>query len=161
MLEVTFSFPTNGFSSASSPEEKSASNSSEAEKSIVILVVEDNIGNFKLIARMLEIIGAQCEWKTSGYEVVEFANSLSHIELVLMDIRLPYEDGYGAMRKLRQSDRFKDIPIIAVTAVTGLDQMRAAQLAGFNGFIGKPLDPDRFPDQIRRILSGNSVWEYN
>jgi len=47
-----------------------------------------------------------------------------------------------------------------VTAVTGLDQMRSAQLAGFNGFIGKPLNPDRFPDQIRRILTGEAVWEY-
>jgi len=77
-----------------------------------------------------------------------------------MDIRLPYEDGYGAFRKLRQNPKFNHIPIIAVTAVTGLDQMRSAQLAGFNGFIGKPLNPDRFPDQIHRILTGEAVWEY-
>jgi len=37
-----------------------------------------------------------------GYEVVEFAETLSNIDLILMDIRLPYEDGYGAFRKLRQ-----------------------------------------------------------
>jgi two-component system, cell cycle response regulator DivK len=132
-----------------------------ADHKTIILVVEDNVGNFKLIARMLNSLDVQCEWKTSGFEVVEFANTLSHIDLVLMDIRLPYEDGYGAMRKLRQSGLFESIPIIAVTAVTGVDQMKAAQLAGFNGFIGKPLDPDRFPDQIRKILSGKTVWEYN
>jgi len=133
----------------------------EAERKTIILVVEDNVGNFKLIARMLNSLDVQCEWKTSGFEVVEFANTLSHIDLVLMDIRLPYEDGYGAMRKLRQSGQFESIPIVAVTAVTGVDQMKAAQMAGFNGFIGKPLDPDRFPEQIRRILSGKTVWEYN
>lgn len=132
-----------------------------AERKTIILVVEDNVGNFKLIARMLNSLDVQCEWKTSGFEVVEFANTLSHIDLVLMDIRLPYEDGYGAMRKLRQSGQFESIPIVAVTAVTGVDQMKAAKLAGFNGFIGKPLDPDRFPEQIRRILSGKTVWEYN
>jgi two-component system cell cycle response regulator DivK len=124
-----------------------------------ILVVEDNVGNFMLIARMLDSAGFHCEWKTTGYEVVEFAETLDHIDLILMDIRLPYEDGYGAFRKLRQNPKFREIPIVAVTAVTGLDQMRSAQLAGFNGFIGKPLNPDRFPTQIRRVLAGEAVWE--
>ncbi|KAF0111447.1 MAG: response regulator receiver [Chloroflexi bacterium] len=126
-----------------------------------ILVVEDNVGNFMLIARMLSNLGVHCEWKTSGFEVVEFAKTLTNLDLVLMDIRLPYEDGYGALRKIRMSGLFTDIPVVAVTAVTGLDQMKSAQLAGFDGFIGKPLDPDRFPEQISRILSGKSVWEYN
>ena len=124
-----------------------------------ILVVEDTVGNFMLIARMLDSAGFHCEWKTTGYEVVEFAETLDHIDLILMDIRLPYEDGYGAFRKLRQNPKFREIPIVAVTAVTGLDQMRSAQLAGFNGFIGKPLNPDRFPTQIRRVLAGEAVWE--
>jgi two-component system cell cycle response regulator DivK len=136
-------------------------NKSDSIRKCVILVVEDNVGNFKLIARLLDSLGVQCEWKTSGFEVVQFANTISHIDLVLMDIRLPYEDGYGAMRKLRQSGQFTDIPIVAVTAVTGVDQMKAAKMAGFDGFIGKPLDPDRFPEQIKRILAGQSVWEYN
>lgn len=136
------------------------SDRSSLEKPITILVVEDNVGNFMLIARMLDQAGIHCEWKTSGYEVVEFAETLGDLELVLMDIRLPYEDGYGAFRKLRMSVKFQQIPVIAVTAVSGLDQMRTARLAGFNGFIGKPLDPDRFPLQIKRILAGESVWEY-
>lgn len=127
---------------------------------ITILVVEDNVGNFMVIARMLSSLGIHCEWKTSGYEVVEFAETLSKLDLVLMDIRLPYEDGYGAFRKLRQSEKFKTVPVVAVTAVTGLDQLRQAKLAGFDGFIGKPLNPDRFPTQIQKILSGIPVWEY-
>ncbi len=129
------------------------------EKSV--LIVEDNIGNFMLIARMLSNFGVHCEWKTSGYEVVEFAQTLSKIDLVLMDIHLPYEDGYAAMRKIRQAGSLKDIPIVAVTADTGVKQMNNAQMAGFNGFIGKPLDPDRFPEQVMWILSGKPVWEYN
>jgi two-component system cell cycle response regulator DivK len=76
-----------------------------------------------------------------------------------MDIRLPYEDGFGALRKIRTSNSLKDIPVVAVTAEASADQMHRAQEAGFNGFIGKPLDPDRFPDQIRRILTGSPVWE--
>jgi len=126
-----------------------------------VLVVEDNIGNFMLIARMLTNYGVHCEWKTSGFEVVEFAATLSSLDLVLMDILLPYEDGYGAMRKIRKSGMFENIPIVAVTAISGLEQMNSAQMAGFDGFIGKPLNPDRFPDQINRILTGKPVWEYN
>ncbi|MFO3796435.1 MAG: response regulator [Anaerolineales bacterium] len=128
-------------------------------KDAVVLVVEDNVSNFVLIARMLGYLGIRCEWKTSGYEVVEYADTLPRIDLILMDIRLPYEDGYGALRKIRQSQRLKHIPVVAVTAEASLEQMSKARQAGFDGFIGKPLDPDRFPEQIRRILAGEQVWE--
>ena len=126
-----------------------------------VLVVEDNVSNFVLIARMLGYLGIHCEWKTSCYEVVEYADTLPRLDLILMDIRLPYEDGYGALKKIRASERFKTVPIIAVTAEASLEQMKKAKDSGFDGFLGKPLDPDRFPDQIRRILSGEPVWEYS
>jgi two-component system, cell cycle response regulator DivK len=128
-------------------------------KDCTVLVVEDNVSNFVLIARMLGYLGIHCEWKTSGYEVVEYADTLPRIDLVLMDIRLPYEDGYGALKKIRASDRLKEVPIIAVTAEASLEQMRKARASGFDGFLGKPLDPDRFPDQIRNVLAGEPIWE--
>lgn len=128
-------------------------------KDAVVLVVEDNVSNFVLIARMLGFLGIHCEWKTSGYEVVEYADTLPKVDLILMDIRLPYEDGYSALRKVRQSPRLKDVPVIAVTAEASMEQMNKARQSGFDGFLGKPLDPDRFPDQIQRILSGEAVWE--
>lgn len=128
-------------------------------KDTTVLVVEDNVSNFVLIARMLGYLGIHCEWKTSGYEVVEYADTLPRLDLILMDIRLPYEDGYGALKKIRASEHLKTIPIVAVTAEATQDQLNKAKDSGFDGFLGKPLDPDRFPDQIRRILSGEPVWE--
>ncbi len=128
-------------------------------KDITVLVVEDNVANFVLIARMLGYMGIHCEWKTSGYEVVEYADTLPRLDLILMDIRLPYEDGYGALKKIRASPALKDTLVIAVTAEASLEQIKKAKEAGFNGFLGKPLDMDRFPEQIRRILAGESVWE--
>jgi two-component system cell cycle response regulator DivK len=122
-------------------------------------VVEDNVSNFVLIARMLGYMGIHCEWKTSGYEVVEYADTLPRLDLILLDIRLPYEDGFSALRKIRASKRLKETIVVAVTAEASQEQMKRAQEAGFDGFLGKPLDPDRFPEQIRRILSGNPVWE--
>lgn len=128
-------------------------------KGSTILVVEDNVQNFVLIARMLGFLGVHCEWKTSGYEVVEFADTLPHLDLILMDIRLPYEDGYMALKKIRMSPQLKTTLVVAVTAEASQDQLTKARTAGFDGFIGKPLDPDRFPGQIQRILNGDPVWE--
>jgi len=126
---------------------------------INILIVEDTVSNFVLMARMLEHVGINCEWKTSGYEVVEYANTLPRLNLILMDIRLPYEDGYQALRKIRASNSLRDIPVVAVTAYASDEQMEKSRTAGFDGFIGKPLDPDRFPDQVKQSLAGGQVWE--
>ena len=122
-------------------------------KDTTILVVEDNVSNFVLIARMLGYMGIHCEWKTSGYEVVEYADTLPRLDLILMDIRLPYEDGYSALRKIRASPALTKTLVVAVTAEASLEQINKSKAAGFNGFLGKPLDMDRFPDQIRRILA--------
>lgn len=130
-------------------------------KDATVLVVEDNVSNFVLIARMLGYMGIHCEWKTSGYEVVEYADTLPRLDLILMDIRLPYEDGYGALRKIRASPALKDTLVVAVTAEASVEQINKARAAGFDGFLGKPLDMDRFPEQIRRILGGEDVWEMN
>ena len=132
---------------------------SAISKDTTVLVVEDNVSNFVLIARMLGYLGIHCEWKTSGYEVVEFADTLPRLDLILMDIRLPYEDGYGALKKIRATDHLSAIPIVAVTAEASDEQIKKARAAGFDGFLGKPLDPDRFPEQIRRVLGGEPVWE--
>jgi two-component system, cell cycle response regulator DivK len=131
----------------------------EISKETTILVVEDNVSNFVLVARMLGYIGIHCEWKTSGYEVVEYADTLPRLDLILMDIRLPYEDGYSALKKIRLSPSLRGARVVAVTAEASQDQLNRARVAGFDGFLGKPLDMDRFPEQIRRILSGDSVWE--
>ena len=129
-------------------------------KGATVLVVEDNVSNFVLIARMLGYMGVHCEWKTSGYEVVEYADTLSRLDLVLMDIRLPYEDGYGALQKIRSSPSLKHTKVVAVTAEASPEQMEKAKKSGFDGFIGKPLDPDHFPEQIKAILSGQEIWEF-
>lgn len=125
-----------------------------------ILIVEDNFNNFLLMTRLLAFLGVKkCEWKASGWKVLEFAETLGDIDLILMDLMLPDTDGYGALERLRAHPTFEGAPIIAVTAHSSIDSMRRARKAGFDGFIGKPLDPDRFPDQIRRILLGEEVWE--
>ena len=125
-----------------------------------ILVVEDNVSNFVLIARLLAFMGVQkCEWKTTGWGVVEFANTMAKVDLVLMDLRLPHEDGYDALRQIRADERLANTQVVVVTAHGSQEEMDKARKAGFNGFLSKPLDADLFPEQIRKILSGKAVWD--
>ncbi|MBN2393760.1 MAG: response regulator [Anaerolineae bacterium] len=126
----------------------------------VILIVEDNLNNFILMTRLLAFLGVKkCEWKASGWKVLEFAETLGDINLILMDIALPDADGYESLASLRSHPRFQEVPIVAVTADVSAKNVARAHEAGFNGFIGKPLDPDRFPEQVRRVLQGEEVWE--
>ncbi|KAA3660286.1 MAG: response regulator [Chloroflexi bacterium] len=125
-----------------------------------ILVVEDNVSNFVLIARLLAFMGVQkCEWKTTGWGVVEFANTMSKVDLVLMDLRLPHEDGYDALRQIRADERLENTLVVVVTAHGSQEEMQKARKAGFDGFLCKPLDADLFPEQIRKILNGEAVWD--
>jgi two-component system cell cycle response regulator DivK len=100
----------------------------------------------------------ECQWKASGWQVLEFADSMARVDLVLLDIHIPDEDGYAVLQRLRGDPRFKDTRIVAVTADASQESMMRAKAAGFDGFIGKPLDPDEFPNQIKNILQGQAVW---
>lgn len=125
-----------------------------------ILVVEDNVSNFVLIARLLAFMGVEkCEWKTTGWGVVDFANTMSRVDLILMDLRLPHEDGYDALNQIRADERLRNTRVVVVTAHGSQEEMQKAKEAGFDGFLAKPLDADLFPEQIRKILSGEAVWD--
>lgn len=125
-----------------------------------ILVVEDNVSNFVLIARLLAFMGVQkCEWKTTGWGVVDFANTMPRVDLILMDLRLPHEDGYDALRQVRNDPTLASTLVVVVTAHGSSAEMQKAREAGFDGFLSKPLDADRFPEQIKAILEGEEVWD--
>lgn len=125
-----------------------------------ILVVEDNVSNFVLIARLLAFMGVKkCEWKTTGWGVVDFANTMQKVDLVLMDLRLPHEDGYDALKQIREDKRLQDTRVVVITAHGSQAEMNKSKEAGFDGFLSKPLDADLFPEQIRRILNGEEVWD--
>lgn len=131
-----------------------------APQDATILIVEDNFNNFLLMTRLLAFLGVKkCEWKASGWKVLEFAETLGSVDLILMDLMLPDADGFESLGSLRSNPRFASVPIVAVTANTSRPYIQRARDLGFDGFIGKPLDPDRFPEQVRKALQGEEVWE--
>ncbi len=84
---------------------------------------------------------------------------MPRVDLILLDIHLPEEDGYEVLDRLRKDKRFRDTRVVAVTADVSKINLNRAQSAGFDAFLAKPINVDLFPDQIRRILQGESVWD--
>jgi two-component system, cell cycle response regulator DivK len=122
----------------------------------VILVVEDNERNLKLLRDVLEYAGYAVRVARTGEDGITSAVS-EPPDLVLMDLQLPGIDGMEALRRLRESPRTADIPVVAVTAQAMKDDRERALEAGFNGYIAKPISVRAFPDQVRGFLSGGQV----
>lgn len=128
---------------------------------ICVLIVEDNVRNYALLARLLSFMGVkQTEWRRSGWQVLEYAqDTMSQVDLILLDIHLPEEDGYQVLARLRKDELFRDTRIVAVTADITNANLTRARKSGFDGFLAKPINVDQFPDQIQRILQGEPVWD--
>jgi two-component system cell cycle response regulator DivK len=122
----------------------------------VILVVEDNERNLKLLRDVLEYAGYDVRVARTGEDAITLAVK-EPPDLVLMDLQLPGIDGMEALRRLRESPRTADIPVVAVTAQAMKQDRERALDAGFNGYLEKPITVRAFPDQVRRFLSGGEV----
>ena len=113
----------------------------------LILVVEDNEKNLKLVRDVLEFHGFRVVAAVTGEAGVEMARAQLP-DLVLMDIALPGIDGIEATRQLKGGPETTMIPIVALTAsVMHADRARFAE-TGFAGLIAKPIDVLTFPDQV-------------
>ena len=119
----------------------------------VILVVEDNERNLKLLRDVLEYAGYAVRVARTAEDGITSAVS-EPPDLVLMDLQLPGIDGMEALRRLRESPLTADIPVVAVTAQAMKHDRERALEAGFNGYIEKPISVRAFPDQVRSFLSG-------
>jgi two-component system cell cycle response regulator DivK len=122
----------------------------------VILVVEDNERNLKLLRDVLEYAGYDVRVARTAEEGITLAVS-DPPHLVLMDIQLPGVDGVEALGRLRESPRTADIPVVAVTAQAMKQDRERALRAGFDGYVEKPISVRAFPDQVRRFLSGEEM----
>jgi CheY-like chemotaxis protein len=122
----------------------------------VILLVEDNERNLKLLRDVLDYAGFDVRVARTAEDGITLAAS-EPPDLVLMDLQLPGIDGMEALRRLRQSPRTAGIPVVAVTAQAMKQDRERVLEAGFNGYIEKPISVRAFPDQVRSFLSGGQV----
>ena len=116
-----------------------------------ILIVEDDPLNFKLMKTLLQFNKYQVEWIENAEDVIKKTEEVNP-DLILMDIQLPGTDGLEATRILKRSDKFKDIPVIAVSAHAMEENKIDAKEAGCIGYITKPLDTRTFANSIAEFL---------
>jgi two-component system, cell cycle response regulator DivK len=122
----------------------------------VVLVVEDNERNLKLLRDVLQYAGYDVRAAQSAEEAITLAVS-EPPDLVLMDLQLPGIDGMEALRRLRENPRTADVPVVAVTALAMRQDRERALSAGFDGYLEKPISVRAFPEQVHSFLSGQGV----
>ncbi|MBN1953584.1 MAG: response regulator [Anaerolineae bacterium] len=116
-----------------------------------ILYIEDEPVNRMLVQRVLAAEGYRVEEAQDGPSGLEKARQCSP-DLILLDINLPGIDGYQMAEKLRAIPGMENIPIVALTANVMEGDRERSIGAGCNGYIQKPIDVDKLPDQIRAFL---------
>ena len=117
-----------------------------------VLVIEDNEQNLYLIRYILEDCGYEVFAAVDGQEGIDRAASLLP-DLILLDIQLPFMDGYAVARKLRRNPDLAATPIVAVTSYAMPGDREKAMEAGCSSYIEKPIDPDTFDKQVEKYLS--------
>jgi two-component system cell cycle response regulator DivK len=121
-----------------------------------ILVVEDNPLNLKLVRDVLQFAGYHVIEAQSGEEGLRVAEEDSP-DLVLMDLQLPGIDGTETLHRLRRGPLRRDVPVVAVTAFAMAEDRERASLAGFDGYVEKPISVRELPGQIEAFLDGRAV----
>lgn len=102
-----------------------------------ILLVEDNPVNQLVAKGMLAKLGCQVQLATQGAEALELLEQ-DEFDLVLMDCNMPVMDGYEASRRIRQSGRWPNLPIVALTANAMPEERERCRAAGMNDYLAKP-----------------------
>jgi CheY-like chemotaxis protein len=116
-----------------------------------ILLVDDDMRNVFALSKILAERGMEIIKAENGITALEMLDKHTDIDMVLMDIMMPEMDGYEAMRKIRSQIKFKNLPVIALTAKAMKEDKQKCIDAGANDYITKPID-------IERLLSLMRVW---
>ncbi|WP_266204568.1 response regulator [Pontibacter kalidii] len=118
-----------------------------------VLVVDDDVRNIYSLSSLLEMHGMEVTAAYNGKEALQKLGSESDIDMVLMDVMMPEMDGIEATKRIREISRFKQLPIIALTAKAMKEDREKCIEAGASDYIPKPVDTDK-------LLTLMRVWLY-
>lgn len=116
-----------------------------------ILVADDNPQILELLEAYLDPLGVNVRVVGNGDEALH-AVEHKRPNLILLDIMMPKKSGFEVCRSLKDDDRFKDIPVIMVTALHELGDQERAEDSGADGFITKPVNKLELIDLIQKHL---------
>ncbi len=115
---------------------------------LLVLIVDDNEMNLRLARDVLAYSGFRVLEAATGAQAIRLAAE-QRPDVVLLDIRLPDMEGTAVVGALRSDARTATIPLVAVTSFAMLGDRERLLAAGFDGYLEKPIDVRRFPDQVR------------
>jgi PAS domain S-box-containing protein len=125
-----------------------------------VLLVEDNEINQQVATELLSALNLEVTIANNGKEAVDLLADLDEhpFEAILMDLQMPVMDGFEATKRIREQERFADIPIIAMTAHALAGDRERCLNAGMSDHLTKPIDPDALADALVCWLgAGQSV----
>ena len=123
-----------------------------AKRADRVLIVEDNEHAAYLLRTLLEHAGYVVSVSPDGRDALDKLASMEPVDLVILDLMLPYVSGYQVLIEARQSPKWQHVPIVVVTARTlEMDAVRALE-SGANDFVRKPFSPEELVARVRRAI---------
>ena len=122
---------------------------SDAFQGKKILIVDDDLRNVFALSGLLRKRGLEVIVADNGQMALEQLDQQPGIDAVLMDIMMPVMDGFEAMRRIRADGRFRDLPVIAVTAKAMAEDRRRCMEAGASDYLSKPIELDALLAMLR------------
>ena len=137
--------------SDSSPEEQ-ADEDPRVEASSKIIVVEDDNIVSTMLKHLLERRGFEIEIASDGRRASEIVENDTPPALVILDVMLPFVDGFELIRRIRSKETWSDVPIVMLTAKTRESDIVRALEAGADDYVSKPFQPQELIARVKRFV---------
>lgn len=123
----------------------------DLQRKLLILIADDRASSRELLRTVLERAGYAVIEAADGEEALERARSVNP-DLVLLDLQMPKLDGFGVLEQLRRDERFRALPVLALTASAMSGDREKILAAGFTDYLSKPAGPDLLRETVARLL---------
>lgn len=117
-----------------------------------VLIIDDDSRNIFALTAVLKAKKYTCLSANSAQQGFEILENDKDIVVVLMDMMMPDMDGYEAMKKMKNHEQLKDIPVIAVTAQAMVGDKERCLKAGAVGYVSKPVNVDELVGQLKKYI---------
>jgi len=124
----------------------------------LILIADDRSSSRELLRTVLQRAGYDVMEADDGEVALEAART-GNPDLILLDLQMPRLDGYGVIAQLRADERFRDLPVLALTASAMRGDREKILAAGFTDYLSKPAGPDLLRDAVARLLKAKESSE--
>jgi CheY-like chemotaxis protein len=120
------------------------------------LIIDDDASNRKVLDHLLSLEGFTRTELASARGLEKALEKLDEVTLIFLDLEMPGTNGYQALEVFKSKPEYSDIPVVAYSVHR--NEFPTARALGFHSFLAKPLDSDRFSEQLASILNGEHVW---